>query len=82
MTTGLTRLKTSRKDRILLLVLNGRHISLNRQELDNHNTPGRAKAEIDRKLGRASDLSIHFNRDGSVAIAWGQPPLTWPEDEV
>jgi len=29
-----------------------------------------------------SELTVHVNRDGSIALATGIPPAVWPEDEA
>ena len=39
------------------------------------------KTELEKTLGTKSDLFIHKNRDGSIAVATGNEPESWPEDK-
>lgn len=44
------------------------------------NTEAKFRAELIRVVGNKPPVFVHFNRDGSVAIATGKEPDVWPED--
>lgn len=33
-------------------------------------------------VGNVNDLFVHINRNDSIALATGQEPMVWPEDDV
>lgn len=48
---------------------------------------GRSAAELESAIASAAgvyplpDIYAHINRDGSIALATGAEPSSWPEDE-
>jgi len=44
-------------------------------------TEGQLETTLRTTLTR-DDVHVHKNRDGTVALAIGQEPATWPEDET
>lgn len=44
-------------------------------------TEGQIETTLRTTLTR-DDVHVHKNRDGTVALAIGQEPATWPEDET
>jgi len=55
-------------------------------DLRTFNTAVKVEAELKRQASLIGDslanIFIHINRDGSLAIATGRAPGTWPEDEI
>ena len=44
-------------------------------------TEGQLETALRTTLTR-DDVHVHKNRDGTIALAIGQEPATWPEDET
>lgn len=38
--------------------------------------------KINQQLRQWLELTVHKNRDGTIAVAYGKAPDVWPEDEV
>ena len=84
---GLTRIATFKdaKREAVLLEVSGWRIEL----AHGHLQPDVTEKMLETELRRQSSLSntvfprvhVHINRDGSLAVATGAAPVTWPEDE-
>ena len=75
----------SRLGTTVLLDIGGRSLQLTREELDTYSTGGQISAALLDKAVLADvslpdDVSLHINRDGSIAVATGLEPQIWPED--
>ena len=67
---------------ILVEFTDGKTVRITKTGLATHNTAEKLRVEAGRQLGRIDpNLHLHFNRDGSVAVAYGAEPEVWPEDE-
>jgi len=56
-------------------------IELDHADLATHDTAAKLLTEVQRRAGRSLPLFFHYNRDGSLAVAYGAEPLLWPEDD-
>ena len=65
---------------ISLTLKDGRSFSATAAQIHNWSEEN-VKDAILAKVSNLTDLYIHKNRDGSWAIATGEDPKTWPEDE-
>lgn len=82
---GLTRLATWKRaaqGKAVVLVVDGQEIEIDHAALDSLNTAGKLEAAVEGMAGRELPVFFHINRDGSLAMAWGEAPRVWPEDEV
>jgi hypothetical protein len=74
-------------NRITITLANGTTYAVNQSTLNKYKTGAEMKAALDlwmqANLGYViNDIFFHLNDDGTWAIATGQEPLIWPEDEV
>ena len=64
-------------------------ITLTKIEVDARDKdPSKVQEDLESKAGRSLSVQVfyHKNRDGSIAVATGSPPMTngvvvWPEDQ-
>ena len=83
---GIRRISTSKRgrgDHALVMEVGGVRVQLDHNEVEGLAT-GRIKASLEQvcKDERADTLIfVHRNRDGTLAIATGEEPDIWPEDE-
>jgi len=77
---GLERINTYNKQ--VLLKVDGQTVAVSPVELQPRNE-AETKTLLESRLGKSFPFPIFFhkNRDGSVAIATGEHPEVWPEDE-
>ncbi len=68
---------------ILSLTVNDKQIIIKKNDVPSPlNTPAKLKARLENLFGTSlSGVFPHINRDGSIALATGNIPNTWPEDE-
>ena len=82
---AIKRLKTAKATRgsdevIVIGHTDGREVRLLQSDRATFNTPEKLRNEVSRQLGD-NNFHFHINRDGSIAMAYGQEPELWPEDE-
>jgi len=71
----------SASDNQMMIVLSdGRRLELSKAQLALQNTEGKLDQVIKATLGEP--IFVHLNRNGRYAIATGERPVVWPEDEV
>ena len=64
----------------IVIVVDGERIEID--DPSSYDTAAALKTEAERQAGKSlDDLYFHVNRDGSVSVATGSAPATWPEDE-
>lgn len=87
--TRFQRIKCSRvqpsdnDNRITITLLDGTSYAVNQRSLNRFATGDELKAALEKFLGYAvPDIWFHKNRSGTWAIATGEFPNIWPEDEV
>jgi len=73
-------------NRITVTLATGQSYTVNQTTLNKYSTAEELKAALDKwiqtNLGYViNDIWFHKNRDDTWAIATGQEPLVWPEDE-
>lgn len=81
---AIRRIATSRAGKgrpAFALEVDDKLIELEHADLSTHNTSEKVLAEVERLAQQSLPIFIHFNRDGSLAVATGWPPDVWPEDE-
>jgi len=81
------RIATARAGRgkpaLVIQFSSGRPVVISQADLVTYDTPAKLRAEAARQAGRGlAEVYFHFNRDGSVAVATGQAPAVWPEDDL
>lgn len=64
-----------------------REYMVNQRTLNRYATADELKAAVDDFTSKSfgyvlNDVWFHLNRDGTWAVATGQQPSVWPEDEV
>jgi len=85
---GLTRIATFKdaKREAVLLEVSGWKAELSHEDLATHNTGKKVETELKAKAAASNTkwprVHVHVNRDGSLAVATGAAPVTWPEDEA
>lgn len=84
---GLTHIGTRRgktaTDVVVVIELDGKSASLQKQDLITFDTTAKIAAEAERQIGKPLPLlHIHINRDKTLAAAYGGAPTLWPEDEA
>jgi hypothetical protein len=80
---GLTRIAAfkSTTDRVAVAIeIDGKKVELS-QETVAFSTENSIKQLITNAVGKELPIYIHRNRDGSLAVAYGEKPYLWPEDE-
>jgi len=85
---GINRIATyklGKSDTAVLIEVDGKPIEITYSELSTYNTEKKIENRIDFLASKSKvdlpEIFIHKNRDGSVAVATGQEPDIWPEDE-
>jgi hypothetical protein len=86
--SGLSRIATFKKDKntaAIVLVCDGEKLEIKQTELSTVDTSLKVESALTTAATAAKvklpPMFIHKNRDGSYAIATGQEPRIWPEDE-
>jgi hypothetical protein len=77
-----SRIRTTKTE--IILTRGGGEHTIPRSKLLPEPTALEVKTDIHELFGVGAfdDLFIHVNRDNTIAIATGQAPPVWPEDEV
>ena len=80
--TAYTRISTVKADGIVVTTKTANY-SASSLSLGSLDTAEKLATEIEKVISKEAkpDLFLHKNRDGSWAIATGEEPKTWPEDE-
>jgi len=86
----LTRLLTAKTrlaaDVAIVIQSRSQTFRLTRSDLLTYDTPDKLVRELRRQIGAEQELSyrtfFHRNRNGSIAVAVGQEPTVWPEDDA
>jgi hypothetical protein len=80
--TAYTRISTVKADGIVISTKTATY-SASSLSLGSLDTAEKLATEIEKVISKEAkpDLFIHKNRDGSWAIATGEDPKIWPEDE-
>lgn len=72
---------TSQTTQMIVELANAKRFTASEATLITLATPAAVKTEAEKIIGKTTDLFIHKNRDGSWAVATGEEPRVWPEDE-
>jgi len=84
---SLTRLATWKdtKKEAALLIVDGIKLEIAHDDLSTLDTAEKIEAELNSQASISNvalpKIFAHINRDGSIALATGQEPLVWPENE-
>lgn len=81
------KVQGSDNDNRMVIEWAGVSYAINQRTLNRYTTAAEIKAALDKwaqvNLGYViNDIWFHKNRDGSWAVATGEQPAVWPEDEV
>lgn len=77
--------KRSAQGKALLIEIDKRRFEIDHAERNTFDSVKKLESEIERQASLSStilpSIFYHVNRDSSIAIATGQKPDVWPEDE-
>lgn len=75
--------KQAKQGPAVLVVIDGKKVEIAHADLVTHDTAAKVKAELETQAGKVlPGLFIHVNKAGNLAVATGQEPDVWPEDEA
>ena len=77
--------KDSKQGSAVVIEIDRAKFEVTHANLTTYDTVEKIKAEIERQASLSAKqlpkIFFHKNRDGSIAIATGDEPKVWPEDE-
>lgn len=77
--------KSGKNPIAVIIEIGGKALQIPHADLAPFDTPGTIELELYRQASlnnvQPPRLFAHINRDGSLALATGNAPNTWPEDE-
>ena len=78
--------KDSKQGSAVVIEIARVRFEITHSDLTIFNTEKKIKSEIERQASLSAkqlpEIFFHKNKDGSIAIATGQEPNIWPEDEI